>query len=44
MALKRAGFFASVVNAILIHRFSDNSLCKVKTDKADAMKLSLIHI
>jgi len=34
MALKQAGFFVSVVNAILIHRFSDNSLRKVKTDKA----------
>ena len=40
MALKRAGFFVSVVNAMLIHRFSDNSLRKVKTDKADAMKIA----
>lgn len=40
MALKQAGFFVSVVNAILIHRFSDNSLRKVKTDKADAMKIA----
>ena len=40
MALKRAGFFVSVVNAMLIHRFSDNSLRKVKTDKADAMKIT----
>ena len=29
-----------MVNAILIHRFSDNSLRKVKTDKADAMKIA----
>ena len=34
--LKEAGFFVSVVNAILIHNFSDNSLRNVKTDKADA--------
>ena len=32
LALKDAGFFVSVVNAILIHDFSDNSLRKVKTD------------
>ena len=38
MALKRVGFFVSVVNAMLIHRFSDNSLRKAKTDKADAMR------
>ncbi|NCE66575.1 IS110 family transposase, partial [Pseudoflavonifractor sp. 524-17] len=34
LALKEAGFFVSVVNAMLIHDFSDNSLRKVKTDKA----------
>lgn len=39
-ALKKAGFFVSVVNAILIHNFSDNSLRKVKTDKADALKIA----
>ena len=39
-ALKEAGFFVSVVNAILIHNFSDNSLRKVKTDKADALKIA----
>ena len=38
MALKEAGFFVSVFNAMLIHNFSDNSLRKVKTDKADSMK------
>ena len=38
--LKEAGFFVSVVNAILIHNFSDNSLRKVKTDKADALKIA----
>lgn len=40
LALKEAGFFVSVVNAILIHDFSDNSLRKVKTDKADALKIA----
>ena len=38
--LHEAGFFVSVVNAILIHNFSDNSLRKVKTDKADALKIA----
>ena len=38
LALKKAGFFVSVVNAMLIHDFSDNSLRKVKTDQADSMK------
>lgn len=40
LALKEAGFFVSVVNAILIHDFSDNSLRKIKTDKADSMKIT----
>ena len=40
LALKEAGFFVSVVNAMLIHNFSDNSLRKVKTDKADSMKIA----
>ena len=40
LALKEAGFFVSVVNAILIHDFSDNSLRKIKTDKADSMKIA----
>ena len=40
LALKEAGFFVSVVNAMLIHHFSDNSLRKVKTDKADSMKIA----
>ena len=29
LALKEAGFFVSVVNAMLIHDFSDNSLRKI---------------
>ncbi len=40
LVLKEAGFFISVVNAMLIHDFSDNSLRKVKTDKADSMKIA----
>lgn len=40
LALKKAGFFVSVVNAMLIHNFSDNSLRKVKTDKADSLKIA----
>lgn len=40
LVLQQAGFFVSVVNAILIHRFSDNSLRNVKTDKADALKIA----
>jgi transposase len=40
LALKEAGFFVSVVNAMLIHNFSDNSLRKIKTDKADSMKIA----
>ena len=39
-ALSNAGFFVSVVNAILIHDFSDNSLRKVKTDRADSLKIA----
>jgi transposase len=38
--LKKAGFFVSVVNAMLIHDFSDNSIRKVKTDRADALKIA----
>lgn len=40
LALKNAGFFVSIVNAMLIHDFSDNSLRKVKTDKADSLKIA----
>ena len=38
-AMKKAGFFGSVVNAVLIHNFSDNSLRKAKTDKENALKI-----
>lgn len=40
LALKESGFFVSVVNALLIHNFSDNSIRKVKTDKADSLKIA----
>jgi transposase len=40
LALKDAGFFVSVVNAMLIHDFSDNSIRKVKTDRADSLKIA----
>lgn len=40
LALKQAGFFVSVVNAMLIHDFSDNSIRKIKTDRADALKIA----
>ncbi len=39
-ALNDAGFYVSVVNAILIHDYKNNSLRKVKTDKKDAIKLA----
>ncbi len=34
------GIFVSVVNAILIHDYSGNTLRKAKTDKKDALKIS----
>jgi len=40
LTLKEAGFFVSVINAILIHNFGDNTIRKVKTDKADALKIA----
>ena len=40
LTLMNAGFFVSVVNAMLIHDFSDNYIRKVKTDKADSMKIA----
>ena len=40
LPLKQAGFFVSVVNAILIRNFNHNSLRKIKTDKADAVKIA----
>ena len=40
LTLKKAGFFVSVVNAMMIHDFSDNSIRKLKTDRADALKIA----
>lgn len=39
-ALYDAGFYVSVVNAMLIHDYKNNSLRRVKTDKKDAIKLA----
>lgn len=38
--LHDAGLFVSVVNAILVHDYGNNSLRKAKTDKKDAIKLA----
>jgi len=42
--LHEAGIFVSVVNPILAHDYSGNSLRKVKTDKVDAVKLANMAI
>lgn len=34
------GYFVSVVNPKLIHDFGNNSIRKVKTDKADSLKIA----
>ncbi|EPH71353.1 IS110 family RNA-guided transposase [Enterococcus faecalis] len=34
------GFFVSIIHAKLIHDFGNNSIRKVKTDKADAIKIA----
>lgn len=39
-ALNDAGFYVSVVNAMLVHDYKNNSLRRVKTDKKDAAKLA----
>ena len=38
--LSQAGFFVSAINPKLIKDFGDNSLRKVKSDKADAVKIA----
>ena len=38
--LHDAGLYVSVVNAILVHDYGNNSLRRAKTDKKDAMKLA----
>lgn len=40
MALHDAGIYVSVVNAILVHNYGNNTLRRNKTDKKDALKLS----
>ena len=40
VALREAGIFVSTVNPKLIKDFGNNSLRKVKTDKADAVKIA----
>ena len=40
IALRDAGIFVSIVNPKLIKDFGNNSLRKVKTDKADAVKIA----
>lgn len=39
-ALHEAGLFVSAVNPLLIKEYGNNSLRKVKTDKADAVKIA----
>lgn len=39
-SLHDAGFYVSVVNAMLVHDYKNNSLRKVKTDKKDAIKIA----
>jgi transposase len=38
--LHKAGIYVSVVNAMLIHDYGNNSLRRAKTDKKDAIKLA----
>ena len=38
--LHEAGLYVSVVNAILVHDYGQNSLRRVKTDKKDAVKIA----
>ena len=38
--LHEAGFFVNAVNPLLIKEYGGNSLRKVKTDKADAVKIA----
>ncbi len=39
-ALHEVGIFVSVVNPLLINQYGNNSVRKVKTDKADAVKIA----
>lgn len=40
MELYEAGFYVSVVNAMMIHNYGNDTLRKAKTDKKDAVKLA----
>lgn len=40
VALHEAGIYVSVVNAMLVHDYGNNSLRRAKTDKKDAIKLA----
>lgn len=40
LMLVNAGFFVRIVDAMLIHDFHDNSIQRVKTDRADALKIA----
>lgn len=40
VALHKEGLFVSVVNAILVHGYNNNTLRRAKTDKKDAVKLA----
>ena len=42
--LHGAGFYVSVVNAMLVHDYGNNSLRRGKTDKKDAVKLANYEI
>lgn len=42
--LHEAGIFVSVVNAILVHDYSRNTIRRAKTDKKDAIKLANMTI
>lgn len=40
MALHEAGIYVSVVNAMLVHDYGNNTLRRAKTDRKDAIKLA----
>ena len=40
VALHEAGIYVSVVNAMLVHNYGNNTLRRAKTDKKDAIKLA----
>ena len=40
LALHESGIYVSVVNAMLVHDYGNNSLRRAKTDKMDAVKLA----